>query len=153
MFHVRLAAANATQSVLASCGWASLALRRAASAAVGKIISVYGSPLEIVGVSAPEFRYPGATDIWVPWRVVSSQSNRGDYSYQAVGRLASGVSLARAQAAMRSVGDNMARQYAENRFTTVAVTPLQERLIGNVRVMLWVLLCAVIGVAVTACGL
>ena len=50
---------------------------------------------------------------------MSSAANRSDYSYQAVGKLEAGVDLARAQAEMRTVGDNMARQHAENRFTTV----------------------------------
>ena len=38
-----------------------------AEAAIGKTITVYGNPLEIVGVAAPGFRYPGAADLWVPW--------------------------------------------------------------------------------------
>ena len=37
-----------------------------AEAAVGKTITVYGNPLEIVGVAAPGFRYPGAADLWAP---------------------------------------------------------------------------------------
>ena len=36
-------------------------------AAIGKTITVYGSAMEIVGVAAPGFRYPGAADIWAPW--------------------------------------------------------------------------------------
>ena len=37
-------------------------------AAIGKTITVYGDTVEIVGVAAPGFRYPGSTDIWSPMR-------------------------------------------------------------------------------------
>ena len=33
----------------------------------GRRSRLYGNPLEIVGVAAPGFRYPGAADLWVPW--------------------------------------------------------------------------------------
>ena len=62
------------------------------------------------------------------------------------------MDLARAQAAMRTIGDNLARQHAESRHTTVAVTPLQDRLTGNVQVMLWVLMGAVLAVLLIACA-
>jgi hypothetical protein len=45
---------------------------------------------------------------------------------------------------MRTIGDNLARQYPENRLKTVSLIPLQERLTGNVQVTLWVLTGAVI---------
>jgi putative ABC transport system permease protein len=122
------------------------------NAALGKAIDVYGSPMEIVGVSVPEFRYPGASDIWAPSRTESAPANRGDHPYRAVARLKTGVDLSRAQAAMRTIGDNMARQNAENRHTTVVVTPLQDRLTGDVQVMLWVLMGAVIAVLLIACA-
>ena len=37
-----------------------------AHAAVGKTIRVYGMAMEIVGVAAPGFSYPDATDLWAP---------------------------------------------------------------------------------------
>jgi putative ABC transport system permease protein len=123
-----------------------------ASGAIGKTINVYGSPMEVVGVSLPGFRYPGASDIWVPSGTASGATNRSDHNYQAVAKLKADVDLARAQAAMRAVGDNLGRQYAENRHTTVAVTPLQDRLTGNVRAMLWVLMGAVFAVLLIACA-
>jgi putative ABC transport system permease protein len=117
-----------------------------AEAAIGKVITVYGEPMEIVGVAAAGFRYPGAADLWAPWPTAS-----GD-TYQAVGRLKRGVDLARARAQMRAIGDASARQSSENRLKTVALVPLQERLTGNLRVTLWVLMGAVGVVWLIACA-
>ena len=112
-------------------------------AAIGKTITVYGNAMEIVGVAAPGFRYPGATDIWAPMRPTNHAPNRSDHPYQAVGKLKGDVDLTRAQAQMRTIGDTLARQYPENRLKRATVIPLQERLTGNLQATLWVLMSAV----------
>jgi putative ABC transport system permease protein len=119
-------------------------------AAIGQTITVYGDPLQIVGVAARGFSYPGATDLWIP--EPTSQANRNAPDFHAVGKLKAGVPLSRAQAQMRAIGDSLANQYPENRYKTVALTPLQEQLTGNVQTMLWVLLGAVLLVLLIACA-
>jgi putative ABC transport system permease protein len=119
-------------------------------AAIGKTITVYGNAMEIVGVAPPGFRYPGATDIWAPWR--TSNANRNLHNYHAVGKLKPGVDLSRAQVQMRTIGDNLARQYPENRLKTVTLTPLQERLTGSLQVTLSALMSAVGVVWLIACA-
>lgn len=121
-------------------------------AAIGKTITVYDNALTIVGVAAPGFRYPDATDIWVPLRPTSHPPNRGDHPYQAVGKLRRNVDLERARAQMRSIGDAIARQHPENRSKTVTVVPLQQRLTGNHRATLWMLMSAVGVVWIIACA-
>jgi putative ABC transport system permease protein len=123
-----------------------------ADAAIGKPITVYGSAMQIVGVATPGFRYPGAADLWAPWLTTSGGTNRGLHNYQAVGKLHAGVDLARAQAQMRTIGDNLSRQYPENRLKTVTLIPLQERLTGNLQMTLWVLMSAVGVVWLIACA-
>ena len=99
--------------------------------------------MTIVGVAAPGFRYPGAADLWAPWLTTNGGTNRGLHNYKAVGKLKGGVDLTRAQAQMRTIGDTLARQYPESRLKTVTLTPLQERLTGNLHTTLWVLMSAV----------
>jgi predicted permease len=113
-----------------------------AEAAIGKTVTVYGEVKEIVGVAAPGFHYPGATDIWGPMRPTNDPRNRSDHPYQAIGKLRRGVDLTRAQAQMRTIGDTLARQYPENRVKTAMVTALQQRLTGNLQATLWVLMSA-----------
>jgi putative ABC transport system permease protein len=121
-----------------------------AEAAIGKTITVYSMPLRIVGVAARGFSYPGATDIWAP--TPTSRSNRSASDYRVVGKLKAGVDIAQAKAQVQAIGDNLARQYPENRFKTVVLIPLQDRLTGDVRIMLWILLGAVIVVLLIACA-
>ena len=53
---------------------------------------------------------------------------------------------------MRTIGDALSRQYPENRVKTVTLIPLQQRLTGNLRVTLWVLMSAVGLVWLIACA-
>ena len=121
-----------------------------AEAALGKTIIVYGNPMEIVGVAAPGFRYPGAADLWMPWP--TNPDHRNQYDYQAVGKLRGDVDLTRAQAQMRIIGDRIAQLYPEHRQKTVTLVPLQEQLTGSLQVTLWVLMGAVGMVWLIACA-
>lgn len=111
-------------------------------AAIGKTITVYGSGMEIVGVAAPGFRYPGATDIWAPMRPTNYAPNRSDHPYQAIAKLKADADVTRAQAQMATIGDTLAQQYPENSLKRVIVIPLKERLTGNLQATLWVLMSA-----------
>jgi predicted permease len=114
-----------------------------AEAAIGKRITLNGGPLEIVGVAAPGFRYPGVTDLWAPYAPDGGPNHRGNHDYTAVGKLKAGANLGRAQAQMRTIGDALARRYPQNRVKTVSLIPLQERLTGNLQATLWALMGAV----------
>ena len=123
-----------------------------AEAAIGKTLRVNGGPLEIVGVAAPGFRYPGATDLWAPIAVDEGPEDRAGRDYHAIGKLKAGADLTRARAEMRTIGDALARQYPEDRLNAVRLIPLQERLTGNLRATLWTLMSAVAVVWLIACA-
>lgn len=53
---------------------------------------------------------------------------------------------------MRTIGEALAEQYPEDRLKAVALIPLQERLTGNVQVMLWILMGAVMVLLLIACA-
>lgn len=123
-----------------------------AEVAIGKTLTVNGGPLEIVGVAAPGFRYPGATDLWAPIAVDDGPDDRAGRDYHAIGKLKAGADLTRARAEMRTIGDVLARQYPEDRLNAVRLTPLHERLTGNLRTTLWTLMSAVGVVWLIACA-
>jgi predicted permease len=131
-----------------------------AQAAIGEKFLLYGSPVEIIGVAAPGFRYPGDVDLWLPLNVepvtgasaAAIAAQRSNHAYQAVGKLKPGVGFTRAEVAMRTLGDNLAQQYPENRLKSVTLVLLQDRIVGSVRVTLWILMSAVGAVWLIACA-
>jgi predicted permease len=118
--------------------------------AIGQAIRTVGSS-EIVGVAPAGFKYPASTDVWFPAGLFPENPNRGGHNYLVVGRLKAGVSLADARAELRAIGDRLGQQYPESRNKTVALTPLHEKLTGDARTTLWLLLGTVAGVLLIAC--
>ena len=122
-----------------------------AQAAVGKTISAVGRSAEIIGVAPARFAYPGATDIWMPNTLIPETPSRGGHNYFVVGKLKEGVSLDAAREDMRAIAARLESEYPENRFKSVAVTPLLDKLTSRTRTTLWLLLGIVTGVLFIAC--
>ena len=74
--------------------------------ALGRKLTLDGRDYQIVGVAPEGFRYPGATDLWVPLGFKPDQlvdEERGHEYLNVFSRLAPGASLAGAQAEMSTV--------------------------------------------------
>jgi predicted permease len=115
--------------------------------ALGQSIRGFAKPLPIVGVLPPGFHFPDNTDLWYPVNTVRREptaDRRGGQNYFAVGRLKPDVSLQRAQAEVASIAWRLAQQYPEpNKDRTVAVARLQDEMVGDIRLTLYLLLGAV----------
>jgi putative ABC transport system permease protein len=108
-------------------------------------------PRVIVGVLPPGFRFPNNTDIWMS--AVGSPGSRGGQNFLAIGRLKAGVPLARAQTEMTGIARRLEQQFPDsNRGRGVAVMRLRDEMVGNVRLMLYLLLGCVTVVLLIACA-
>ena len=118
--------------------------------ALGKTVLCPG-PKPIVGVLPPGFRFPNNTDIWVS--DVDPPGSRGGRNFLAVGRLKADVPLKRAQTEMTTIARRLEQQFREtNRGRSVGVTKLRDEMVGNVRMMLYLLLGAVTVLLLIACA-
>ena len=122
---------------------------------VGRAITLNGEPYTVVGIAAPGFAFPSWAQAWTPVAPQPGspgQGRRSDF-LGVVGRLAPGATLKAARADMAAIGQRLERQYpATNTGWSVAVTPLRERIVGDVRPALLVLLGAVGLVLLIACA-
>ena len=123
---------------------------------VGRSISLSEQPYIVVGV-LPEGVdtpvYPGrvAYAPMVFWERLRQQ-RRATY-LGVVGRLRGDVTQEQAQAAMDAIAARLAEEYPrDNAGVGVAVLPLKEHLVGNVRTVLWILLGAVGFILLIACA-
>ena len=121
-------------------------------AAVGREIRINSTPYEIVGIMPAEFVLEGGDDVqlWVPLAFTDQQKSgdplqRHSNSWQMLGRLAPGASLAQARARLAQV--RQAEIEREPRFRQllidtrfdIVVTPLQEELVRTIRGTLYLL--------------
>jgi len=133
-----------------SHAWASSQFGEAASA-IGQRIEVVGQSAEIVGVASPGFTYPASTDMWLSSALIPINQNRGGHNYFVVGKLKPGVGVDEARADMRVIAARLEQEYPANRFKSVAVTPMLDKLTNRAQTTLWLLFGTVIGVMLIAC--
>jgi putative ABC transport system permease protein len=120
--------------------------------AIGVSIRVHGKPVEILGVARPGFRYPEAADIWIPAGLFDENPHRSGHNYFALARMKADVTLDTTRREMRRIGDRLGTEHAENRYKTVAVTPLADKITQSAADTLWILLAAVGGVLLIGCA-
>ena len=122
--------------------------------AIGRTIRVRNRSFSIIGVVPGGFSFPEGTEIWIPIPLpdVANPLNRGGNNFRAVARLKGGVRLEHAQSEMATVAGRLEQQYPDtNTGRHVVVTRLRDQIVGDVRLMLYVLLGAVVLVLLIAC--
>ncbi len=129
--------------------------------AVGRTISINSQSYTIVGVMPPKFAFPISTDpveLWIGAAVDNEgagalTNQRGNHAIEVIGRLKPGVSLAQAQSEVSRITDALQKQYpGENPDFGALVVPFFERVVGDVKLALMLLLGAVGCVLLIACG-
>jgi predicted permease len=121
--------------------------------AVGQPLKIGGVPTTIVGVLPATFESEPVGEIFIPLQADPNSTNQGHY-LRVAGRLKEGVTLQRAQAAMKIAGERFrqANPTWMDKTEGVAVVPLQNALVGDVRLPLLILLGAVGFVLLIACA-
>jgi putative ABC transport system permease protein len=123
-----------------------------ATGAVGRSLILDGKPHTIVGVMPASFDFPNEAELWVPLAYGPDSEPRNFAFLNVVGRLRPGVSLAAARAEMSGLAQRLEREQAEtNKGRGIQVKTLHERLVGNVRPALLMLLGVTALVLLVAC--
>ncbi len=121
---------------------------------VGKGLTMNDKRYTVVGVLPSSFTF-GTADVYVPigqWNNPGLQNRGAALGLHGIGRLKPGVTFEQAQADMDRVSRNLADTYPEtNRNNSAKLIPMKERMVGNVRSILWLLFGAVGFVLLIAC--
>jgi|SRR5579871_4269976 len=123
------------------------------AALLGSSIVLGGEPYTLIGILPAGFRSDPPADVFIPMQADPNSTNQG-HIYNVAGRLAPGVSLEAARANMKMAGERYraANPTWMDKDESVAVLPLQEDLVGNVRPALLMLVGAVGFVLLIACA-
>jgi putative ABC transport system permease protein len=120
---------------------------------IGKQVRMGDRAATVAGVMSADFRFPGSkSELWNLLRL-NPNAKRGGRFLTPIARLKPGVTFVQAQAEMKLIGQQLAREFPE--FDTgwgVTVVPMREQFIGDIRAPLLVLLGAVGMVLLIACA-
>ena len=121
---------------------------------IGQSVIMNSRGFTVIGIMPQGFELPRQADLWVPlaWDEKERQV-RSIHDYLVIARLKQNVSLKQAQAEMSTISARLEQQYPEeNKGWGAVVIPLREDLVGDIRVALLVLFCAVGFVLLIACA-
>lgn len=120
---------------------------------IGKPVTLNGEPYTVVGIMPADFRFPATAELWTPVGLDPATREKANY-LEISARLKEGVTLEEAQAEMTVLGDRFRKAFPDemSERETVRVETLQERLYGNLRPALLVLLGTVGLVLLIACA-
>ena len=127
---------------------------------IGQMVNVSDEPSTIVGVMPAGFHYPVGQPglFWATFAAdtegqVPNTSKRDRDSLAVVGRLKDGARTEQALAELNSIQLGLAQRYSEDRFhLAVAINPLLDEAISDIRPVLWLLLAAVGAVLIIGCA-
>jgi predicted permease len=123
------------------------------SSIVGRPVVMDRIPTTVIGILPKGFQPDPPADVWMPLEADPASTNQGHY-LRIAARLKAGVTLSQARAEMKVAGERFraANPKWMDEHESVGVKPLQEAVVGDVKVALMVLLGAVGFVLLIACA-
>jgi predicted permease len=124
--------------------------------ALGRTLTLGGSPATIIGVMPDGFRLPGSeAELWIPFGLDPARDYRigsGRYT-NVIGRLAPGAAIEQADTELKTIAKRLETTYPVfNAGWTATVVSLQEQIVGGSRRTLLVLAGVVAFVLLIACA-
>jgi putative ABC transport system permease protein len=125
-----------------------------------RTIELDGERRQVVGVLPDRFDLPTENiEVWIPFLFDASSQRLGQFSYRCVGRLRDGVSLTSALSELKGITDRIAEEFPDESAAPIlarsgfapTMVPLLDKLVGDVKSALWVLLGAVGFILLMAC--
>ncbi len=119
---------------------------------VGQTIMVNGVRSTIIGVMPPGFEFPAAAGAWATMRT-DPLEQRGNHSYQVIGRLKPGVTVQQARKDLAAIASALETQYpTSNLGWGVDAEEIREQQVGNFRPVLMIMMASVAFVLLIACA-
>ena len=108
---------------------------------IGDTITVNGQRRAIVGVAPRGFDFPHNIEVWLPFSIEPAEEDRAHGWVTPIGRLRPGIEIDEAVADLGTINAWIEREHPDaDQGRIVAIQPLKERLVGDARQSLLVLL-------------
>jgi predicted permease len=117
---------------------------------VGRVVSLDGLPVEILGVLPVEAAFLAEVDMWLPLRQTAAEFT--GWGLSGLGRLSAGVTMEAAQRELTAIHASMLQETGRDEPSAPVVNGLRERYLGDFRLGTEFLLGAVLIVLLIACA-
>ncbi len=116
-------------------------------------LTMQGGVYPVIGVMPAGFDFPSGVSGWTSLQLHEQPSSRTAHNYRGLGRIRDGVSLTQARANLGTIAQRLKQQYGKQvDLNNVAVVPLADAMVGDVRTSILTLLGAVGLLLLVACA-
>jgi putative ABC transport system permease protein len=120
---------------------------------VGKTIPINGKQTTIIGIMPKGWRFPEASDLWMPLQMDEKDNPRGNFFLAAFGKLKPGVAVEEARAELEAIARRVAADHPEtNAGCTARVKLFREEAVKESKTLTLLLMGAVLFVQLIACA-
>lgn len=120
---------------------------------IGRVETINGAPVTIVGVLPAGFAFPDRTEMWQPAVFETTEAARSNHSYGGWARLRPGVTLDEARAELSGLAARLALEHkVSNEGKTFLVRPAREEATEEIAVLMRLMLGATLCVLLIACA-
>lgn len=119
----------------------------------GKTLTLNGERYDVVGIMPSSFYTAEAPQLWAPmaFKPKDPYDSHNNYYLKLLGRLKPGATREQARLDLNGIMTTIAQQFPENKGIGAGLQPLRDQWLGDVRLPLMILLCAVSFVLLIAC--
>jgi len=119
---------------------------------IGTDILVNGVKHTVIGVMPPNFEFPAQAGAWTTMQL-DPLAQRGNHSWNVIGRLKPGTTIEQARKDLNAVGATLEKEYpTSNLGWGVDIDALRDNQVGNIRPVLMIMTASVAFVLLIACA-
>ena len=120
---------------------------------IDRVVTINRKRVTIVGVMPNGWRFPEASDLWMPLQVEEKENARGNFNYACFAKMKRGVSIEQARAELEAIGARIAADNPQtNSGASVRVRFFREEAVSDAKTLTLLLMGAVLFVHLIACA-
>src|SRR5881394_2398035 len=120
---------------------------------VGRVVTINGKRVTIVGVMPRGWRFPEASDLWMPLQVEEKENPRGNFNFACFAKMKRGVSIEQVRAELEAIAARIAADHPQtNTGGSVRVKFFREEAVKDAKPLTLLLMGAVLFVHLIACA-
>ena len=120
---------------------------------IGRVVTINGKRVTVVGVMPKGWRFPEASDLWMPLQIEEKENPRGNFNFSCFAKMKRGVSIEQVRAELEAIAARIAADHPQtNTGGSVRVKFFREEAVKDAKTLTLLLMGAVLFVHLIACA-
>jgi putative ABC transport system permease protein len=120
---------------------------------IGRVVTINGKRVTVVGVMPKGWRFPDSSDLWMPLQIEEKENPHGNFNFECFAKMKRGVSIEQVRAELQAIAARIAVDHPQtNAGGSVRVKFFREEAVKDAKNLTLLLMGAVVFVHLIACA-